>query len=182
MKEVEELVQEAQDGNKAAFDELCRRFTGLVRSRAGQSFVRSIREDMEGVAWLAFVKAAREYRPGSGHFEGYAAQCVTYAVWNAFQKERGRWRREAASLDAEEAPEQAAPEDVEALVEANLLGGQLRKSLVLLSLRQRQVVLGRLQGRTAQETAQELGISHQAVSRLWIRALEKLRCIWAVKK
>ena len=70
MQSIEELVQEAQAGKEEAFGELCRRFTGLVRSRAGQSFVRSIREDMEGAAWLAFAKAVREYRSGSGHFEG----------------------------------------------------------------------------------------------------------------
>ena len=63
MKNIEELVREAQTGKKAAFEELCRRFTGLVRSRSGQSFARSVREDMEGAAWLAFAKAVRSTVP-----------------------------------------------------------------------------------------------------------------------
>ena len=182
MQEIENLVQEAQRGNKEAFGELCRRFTGLVRSRAGQSFVRSIREDMEGVAWLAFAKAVREYRPGSGHFEGYASQCVNYAVWNAFQKECKCWRRQAVSLDAENSPEAAAPENVAEEVENKLLQEKLRQTLGRLSLRQRLVVQGRLQGRTLQEMAKQLGITHQAVSRLLARAVETVRCAWAVKK
>nr|WP_320147439.1 sigma-70 family RNA polymerase sigma factor [uncultured Anaeromusa sp.] len=182
MQSIEELVQEAQGENKDAFGELCRRFTGLVRSRAGQSFVRSIREDMEGVAWLAFAKAVKDYRSGSGHFEGYAAQCVTYAVWNAFQKECKCWRRQGASLDAEDSQETAASENVEDEVEKKLLKEKLRQALALLSVRQRQVVQGRLQGQTVQEMAKQLEVSHQAVSRLLARAMEKMRCTWVVKK
>ena len=182
MQSIEELVQEAQAGKEEAFGELCRRFTGLVRSRAGQSFARSIREDMEGVAWLAFAKAVREYRSGSGHFEGYAAQCVTYAVWNAFQKECKCWQRQAGSLDAEDFPEASGAENVEEEVEKKLLEEKLRQTVGRLSARQRQVVQERLQGRTLQEIAKQMGVSHQAVSRLLARAAEAMRCAWAVKK
>ena len=182
MKNIEELVREAQAGKKAAFEELCRRFTGLVRSRARQSFARSVREDMEGAAWLAFAKAVREYRAGSGHFEGYAAQCVAYAVWNAFQKECKCWQRQAGSLDAEGFPEAAGTENVEETVEKKLLEEKLRQTVKRLSSRQRQVVQERLRGRSVQEIAKQMGVSHQAVSRLLSRAAEAVRCAWKVKK
>ena len=182
MQSIEELVQDAQAGQAGAFSALCRRFTGLVRSRAGQSFARSIREDMEGVAWVAFAKAVRQYRAGSGHFEGYAAQCVTYAVWNAFQKECKCWQRQAGSLDAEEFPEAAGTENVEEEVEKKLLEEKLRQTVKRLSSRQRQVVQERLRGRSVQEIAKQMGVSHQAVSRLLSRAAEAVRCAWKVKK
>ena len=85
MKNIEELVREAQTGKKAAFEELCRRFTGLVRSRSGQSFARSVREDMEGAAWLAVasisadaVRAAAD--KARGRMRGNGSICISLAM------------------------------------------------------------------------------------------------------
>ena len=63
-----------------------------------------------------------------------------------------------------------------------LLEEKLRQTVGRLSARQRQVVQERLQGRTLQEIAKQMGVSHQAVSRLLARAAEAMRCAWAVKK
>lgn len=128
MEELEALVQAAQEGDREAFAELCRRFRGLVASRAGRSHLRCLREEMEAEGWLAFAEAVQTYRRGSGRFEGYAAQRVHYALWNAFQKERRRWRREVGCLDAEEASEPAAPVDVAQTVEDALLRRELERA------------------------------------------------------
>ena len=65
--------------------------------------------------------------------------------------------------------------------EKKLLEEKLRQTVDRLSARQRQVVQQRLRGRTLQEIAKQMGVSHQAVSRLLARAAQAVRCAWEVK-
>lgn len=184
--ELLELVQQAQAGQQAALEEICRRFTGLVKQQARQPHLLLLREDAEAEGWLAVVQAVRTYDTQAGvPVAGYIASCVRYAVWNLFKREKRRWQHEVslAGGDNEEDANGsggwlavlAGPEDVAAAVESKVLVEQIRLLLADLSPGQQRAVAGTLlEGKGLAAVGRETGISAQAVFNVRKRVLAKL--------
>ncbi len=173
--ELHQLVSRAQQGDKEAFAEVCRRFEGLVVKNAFQAHLKSIGEDAKAEGQLALVEAIKFYRPDSGiPFPGYVENRLRYRMWNLFKRERRRWQREVM-LD-ESRPEEDAGVDIAADVETAILAERIRQTVEMLPDKQRQVVIATLlRGARLSESAKSLHISIQAAHSLRKRAIARLR-------
>lgn len=179
------LVARAQQGDKAAFTEICGRFRGLVKKYAYQPHLRPLGEDAEAEAWLAVVSAVQTYRTEAGvQVAGYIESQVKYRLWNVFKKERRKWEREvtADTADGEEGPTllEALPasDNVEAMIEQMEVAAGLEHALAELPERQRRaLILTLVQGRRLTEAAQQLDVTPQAVHNLQQRGLTRLRAM-----
>ena len=182
--ECNELVKQAQAGDKEAFREVCSRFTGLVKKYAYQSHMRLIAEEAEAQGWLAVVQAVQSYDESCGvHFPGYVDSCVKYATWNLFKKERRRWQEEG-QLEGEEGADVLASmldkTDVAGDVEGRWLSQELMVVVALLPDKQRQVIVETVVGKVKlTDIAAELGITPQAVYNLRQRGLARLKTLCA---
>jgi RNA polymerase sigma factor (sigma-70 family) len=186
---LEQLVIKAQTGSagRAAFAEVCQRFTGLVKKYANQPHLTGIQEEATAEGWMAVAAAVQSYDQAVGvRFAGYVESRVKYAVWNLFKRERRRWQQElplagGGTEDEEKAAPSwletlAAVDNVEAAVEASLVTTAVREALVILPDKQRvAVVRTLLKEARLGEVAVELGVSPQAVYSLRQRGLARLK-------
>jgi len=177
--ELHQLVTQAQQGQTAAFAEICRRFEGLVVKHAFQAHLKSIGEDAKAEGQLAVVEAVRTYNPSSGvPFAGYVESRVRYRMWNLFKRERRRWQQEV-TLD-ESRPEEDAGIDIAADVETAMLADSIREAIATLPDKQRLVVAATLLGEARlADAAKVLKISTQAVHSLRNRAIARLKSQFA---
>jgi len=173
--ELHQLVASAQQGDDAAFAEICRRFEGLVVKQAFQAHLRSIGEDAKAEGLLAVVEAVRTYNPASSvPFAGYVESRVRYRMWNLFKRERRRWQREVL-LD-ESRPEEEDGIRTEVEVENGLMAAAVRRAIANLPDKQRLVVTETLLGEASlADVARELRVSVQAAHSLRKRAIIRLR-------
>ena len=186
---LEQLVIKAQTGSagEAAFAEVCKRFTGLVKKYANQPHLAGIQEEATAEGWLAVAATIQSYDQAAGvRFAGYVESRVKYAVWNLFKRERRRWQQElpltgGGTEDAEKSAPSwletlAAVDNVEAAFEASLVTTAVREALVTLPDKQRvAVVRTLLKEARLGEVAAELGVSPQAVYSLRQRGLARLK-------
>lgn len=180
--ELNKLVEMAKQGDEAAFQEICKRFTGLVKKLAYQSHLRPIAEEAVSIGFLTIVEGVKEYNASRGiPFEGYIQSKLRFAMWNLFKRERGRWEKEC-TIEAQQEVEQSlfdrlvAKVDIELEIEHKLLMEELMGWIEVLPKKQRQVVLLTLvleKGLT--ETSKLLNVSPQAIFNLRHRGIEKLR-------
>ncbi len=166
-------MQRAKRGEEAAWEEICRRFTPLVRKTAGQNHLRSMREDVEAEAWLALAEAVTNYRAELGvPVAGYLASAVRYRIWNRFKSERRRWQREVM---AETLPE-GRGEDLAQLIETKWQQEEVRAALADLPEGQRRVIEAVFwRGESLTDFAACYGITPQAASQMQKRALVRLK-------
>jgi RNA polymerase sigma factor (sigma-70 family) len=180
-----ELVKRAQKGDNAAFSEICRRFTGLVRKYARQAHVLTIAEEAEAEAWLGVAQAVLMYDEKSGvPVAGLIESRVKFAVWNLFKREKRRWQQEVylgMGGDDEETDLLATlADDIDIAGEAEIriMGQEAQMALQDLPPKQRLVILRTvLQGFSLTETGQEMGITAQAINNLQKRGLARLRIL-----
>lgn len=183
--ELNQLVRKAQQGDQEAFQEICTRFTGLVKKYAGKNHLCPIAEEAEAQGWLAVVQAVKTYDENCGvHFAGYVDSKVKFAVWNLFKKERRIWQEqqfEGGSQEGEEVdafaqlPDKA---DVAQEVEGKWLSHQLRAAVETLPDKQRQVILKTvIEQETLTNMAVKLGVTTQAVYNLRQRGLARLKSV-----
>lgn len=183
--DLSQLVEKAQNGDHAAFNEVLQRFTGLVQKHANQAHVRVIYEEAKAEAWLAATQAIRLYDARNGvPVAGFIESRVKYAVWNLFKREKRRWQKEAFLDDGGEEGEYALlsmlPDDVdvEREVEGKVLGEEIQTALAHLPAKQRLVVLRTvLEGFSLTEVACEMGVTAQAIYNLRQRGLERLKIL-----
>lgn len=186
--ELQHLVMKAQHGDREAFAEVCKRFTGLVKRQAWQPHLRPLGEEAEAEAWLAVVKAVKTYRADAGvQVAGYIESQVKYSLWNVFKKERRKWQSETAAEAA--AGEDgltvlhtlAAADNTEEAVAGQMISRELAAALAALPQRQSQaIILTLVQGRRLAEAARQLGVTPQAVHSLQQRGLARLKIVCAL--
>ncbi|AIF53672.1 RNA polymerase sigma factor [Pelosinus sp. UFO1] len=182
-----QLVKTAQAGDEHAFQEVCSRFTGLVKKHANKPHLRPIVEEATSQGWLAVVQAVKSYDETCGvHFAGYVDSKVKFAIWNLFKKERRRWQEEVLLEGAAEEEEQNAfaqlPDkaNVAQEVELEWLSQELITAVAALPGKQRQVILQTVVGHsTLKDVAAELGITIQAVFNLRQRGVARLKTLCA---
>ncbi|WP_245867479.1 sigma-70 family RNA polymerase sigma factor [Sporomusa silvacetica] len=186
---LEQLVIKAQteSAGGAAFEEVCQRFTGLVKKYANQPHLKGIKEDATAEGWLAVAAAVQSYDQTAGvRFAGYVESRVKYAVWNLFKRERRRWQQElpldrgSTGDEEKSAPSWmetlAAACNVENEVEARLITAAVCEALATLSDKQQVAVVRTMLGEAhLAEVATELGVSPQAVYSLRQRGLARLK-------
>lgn len=170
------LVQRAQAGDQAAFDELLRRYQrpvyGFVYHLIGSADAATdVTQEVFVRAWryLRRFDARRPFRPW------------LYAIAsNRASSHRVREQaRETLPLD-DNAPEPVAPDDVPGALERVELSGQVMAAVRQLSAQQRDaVVLVELEGRTATEAAELMGIEPVTVRQHLFRAKKRLRALLA---
>jgi RNA polymerase sigma factor (sigma-70 family) len=185
--ELHSIVKKAQSGDQEAFQEVCSRFTGLVKKYAYQPHLRPVAEEAEAQGWLAVVQAVKTYDEKSGvHFAGYVESRVKYAAWNLFKKERRRWQEEELIEGGQEDeggdPLLQLPDTMDVAVEVELrfLSEELKAAVDGLPDKQRQVIQRTVLGAERLTTvAAELGITAQAVYNLRQRGLARLKTICA---
>ena len=183
--ELKDLVRKAQNGDDAAFNEICRRFEGLVRHQAFKAHLRVLGEDALAEAWLAVTEAVKSYDESSGvYFAGYVESKVKFALWNLFKRERRRCQHELPASEGEENDSSgsfrldlvAGNENIEQELERAELGEHIKTAVRSLPERQRQALVMTIfaENRLA-EVGQQMGITVQAVHNLRCRALTRLK-------
>lgn len=182
-KTLEQLIREAQRGKKESVEEIVRRFQPLVWATARRLAPDAdMVDDMVQEGNLALLTAIYDYRPGTAPFTWYAKRQVYYAVRYALRRSRRIWEREGASLDLSLAGEftlaailasdEPGPEE-----QALAAGDQeaFRHAWARLTLRQRQVVAGRIEGLTFAEIAARLKIAPSTAKGAYARAVAQLK-------
>jgi RNA polymerase sigma factor (sigma-70 family) len=180
--ELHQLVKKAQMGDKEAFQEICTRFTGLVKKYAREAHLLPIAEEAEAQGWLAIVEAVASYDEASGvHVAGYVDSKVKFAIWNLFKKERRIWQIQQLEGGQEETdsfiqlPDKA---DVAQEVEGRWLSLQVKAAVETLPDKQRQVIIRTVMGQeTLTNVAVTLGITPQAVYNLRQRGVARLKSL-----
>lgn len=183
--ELNQLVLKAQGGDRAAFEEVCQRFEGLVKRHIFKPHLRALGDEAVSEAWLAVAAAVKSYDSAAGvHFAGYVESRVKFALWNLFKRERRRWQQELPMTEGEDEDGKscfrldmvASPADVELEVEMFELRQMLRAAVARLPERQRQALLLTLCGdNRLRQAAFELKVTAQAVHNLRRRALTRLK-------
>ncbi|MGI6129133.1 MAG: RNA polymerase sigma factor [bacterium] len=182
-KALEQLVREAQLGKRSAVEEIVRRFQPLVWSTARRlAPALDMVDDMVQEGNLALVTAICDYRPGTAPFTWYVKRQVYYAVSYALRCSRRTLEREGISLDAPVADEQTLcsvlTSDELGPEEQALAAGDkeaFRQAWSHLTLRQRQVVAGRMQGLTFAAIASQLKIAPTTAKGAYARAVVQLK-------
>ena len=164
--ELSSWVRLARTGDKAAMEEVCRRFSPLVANLAGRAHLRMIREEAVTVGWLAVVEAVRRCPERLlPRFPGYVKRYAAYKIWNLFKHERFVWRHE--TLD--ESRERMGGDPAEKSID-------LQQALATLPERWRRIVEWNIiSGLPLRLIADRLGISPQMVQKLREKALKRLR-------
>ena len=186
--ELIKLVKRAQAGDSHAVQEVCLRFTGLVKKYAFQPHIRPIAEEAQSQGWLSVVQAIRQYDENCGvQFAGYIESQVKYGIWNLFKRERRRWQNEAQLDDGGSDEDGLAMlvkltdgTDVAGEVELKWLSQELMTVVTMLPDKQRLVILRTVLGNERLTTvAVELGITAQGVYNLRQRGLARLKILCA---
>ena len=177
------MVKRAQGGDSQAVQEICLRFTGLVKRYAFQPHIRLIAEEAQSQGWLCVVEGIRQYDECCGvQFAGYMDSRVKYGIWNLFKRERRRWQNEA-QLDGESnddgfsmLDQLADGTDVAGEVEAKWLSQEVMTAVAALPDKQRMVIIRSVLGEERLTAiAAELGITTQGVYNLRQRGLARLK-------
>jgi RNA polymerase sigma factor (sigma-70 family) len=186
----------AQRGDQAAREELVRRYEPLVQATLRRMRLprRVDREDIAQEARIAVLGAILAWRPDRGALAAFAARCIRNRVIDALDA-AGRQKHQtlngASSLDAptssprttrdggtfavpiRDAVPGASP-GPEATVLLREQLAAIRAALPTLTPKERQALLGMLNGRSHQQLADELGGTAKAYKTALRRARDKL--------
>lgn len=172
-----ELHRRLSSGDRGAFDELYRRYSGVAYGLAYRlTGTQPLAQDVVHDAFLAIWRAPEAFDPDRGAFRSFFLALVHHrAVDTIRREERLRARTErAANLEPleDEDPAESVTEDVYLGVRRE----QVREALTGLSHDQRQVLeMAYFGGMTQVEIAGELGIPLGTVKTRTFAALRKLR-------
>lgn len=172
-----ELHRRLSGGDRAAFDELYRRYAppayGLAYRLTGQQILA---QDVVHDAFMALWRAPEAYDPARGAFRTFFLSLVHHrAVDTVRREERLRKRQERAS-NLEPTHDEDVADDV---VDAAFLGDrrlEVRAALQTLPPEQRQVLeLAYFRGMTQVQIAERVGIPIGTVKTRTLAAMKKLR-------
>jgi RNA polymerase sigma factor (sigma-70 family) len=183
--ELEQFVIKAQKGDEAAFAEVCKQFTGLVKKSAYQAHIRPIYEEALSVGYLALVEAIKTFDCSLEiKFAGYAQSKIKFAMWNLFKRERNRWQNEF-TVETQQGEDSTLIENlasdinIEKQIELKILSNDLLHSMEKLPVKQRQVILLTIaSGKSLTETASLLGVTPQAIYSLKNRGIRQLQTLY----
>ena len=146
-------------------------------------------EDWHSIGVVGLVKAALVYDPSRGtRFSTVAVPCIQHEIYTEKRRRNAKGRKIAGllSLDdpirdkhgnvrtiADLTPDPAA--DIETQLFEREQFAYLCGATVKLTVRERMVLSGTLDGMMQRELAETLSISQAHVSRIWKRAIAKLR-------
>lgn len=170
------LVLLAREGDRAAFGELVRKYSGVVRALVVSRLGRG--PDAEDAAQDVFLRAFERL----GHLEDperFAGWLATIAVNRALESRRSAERRRAGSLESLPA-EPAAPPDggASGRAETEEETERMLRSLATLDERTRTVLLLRFRdGMAVKDVAARLGENPPAVAMRISRGLRRLRAL-----
>jgi RNA polymerase sigma-70 factor (ECF subfamily) len=169
--DLEDAVSRARSGERAAFEELYRAFSGPLLTFLASRVRR--REDAEDLVGQTFLEAMRDIGRFSGDASGFRAWLFRIGHHRAIDLARQRDRRGEEALEAvEHHPDPVLAED-EAL--GRVERDRLWSAVLALPEEQRRVLVLRLgSGLTASEIAQIVGKRTGAVKALQHRALSNL--------
>lgn len=168
------LVPAAQNGGKRSMDTICKAFRPLVLSLINKSTYFAIREDAESIAYCEIVYSVQIYNGDEySHFAGYIKGRVFYALKNALRKEYSFLNREPAV--AEEKLEYLSVcdniEDILPILEE-------REAMKKLPANYRRLLEYRYwEDYSVTEIAADIGITHQAVSKMIKNAIKQLQLL-----
>lgn len=164
--ELDELVERAREGDEAAFEEILERFESRALAMAHQ--MGASRADAEDIAQEAFIKLFRRmgsYRGGS-RFKAWFYRIVMNTARDHLRRASRPEQGLAEGREPLDLPGTADPESYH----------RLRQALLLLSAREREVVILRdLQGLGTWEVARALRLDPVTVRRHAMRARAHLR-------
>jgi RNA polymerase sigma factor (sigma-70 family) len=172
-----ELHRRLTGGDRAAFDDLYRRYGppayGLAYRLTGQQILA---QDVVHDAFMALWRAPEAYDPARGAFRTFFLSLVHHrAVDTVRREERLRKRQERAS-NLEPVHDEDVADDV---VDAAFLGDrrlEVRAALQTLPPEQRQVLeLAYFRGMTQVQIAEKVGIPIGTVKTRTLAAMKKLR-------
>lgn len=171
------LVLLARDGDHAAFSDLVRKYSGVVRALVRARLRRP--DEAEDAAQDVFLLAWRRL-PSLAEPERFAGWISTIAVNRALEVLRRADRRRTASLEAAEVdpPDPRAPTAGEAPLEREEESARMLRFLGQLDERTQTVLILRFrEGRQVKDIAASLGENPPAVAMRISRGLRRLRAL-----
>ncbi|MGE4589168.1 MAG: RNA polymerase sigma factor [Acidaminococcaceae bacterium] len=168
------LVPAAKNGGKRSMDTICKAFRPLVLSLINRSAYYAIRDDAEDIAYCEIVYSVDIYKGKEySHFAGYIKERVVYTLKNALRKECLKNSREPVMEEnkLEYFEQKDNIEDLLPLLET-------REAMKKLPANYRRLLECRyLEDYSVKEIAADIGVTHQAVSKMIKNALKQLRLL-----
>ncbi len=168
------LVPAAQNGGKRSIKTICEAFRPLVLSLINKSTYYAIRQDAESIAYCEIVYSVHVYNVDTySHFAGYIKTKVVFALNNALRKEYSFLTREPA-MEEEKLEDFCGFDNVEDLLPIL----EEREAMKKLPAHYRRILeYHYLGGYSITEIAADMGVSHQAVSKMIKHAINQLRLL-----
>jgi RNA polymerase sigma-70 factor (ECF subfamily) len=179
MEELEdlELHRRVAAGDRAAFDELYRRYGpaafGLaLRITAQEALAQEVVQD----AFLALWRAPEAFDPGRGAFRSFFLSLVHHRAVDAVRREERLRRRTERASNLEPTHGEDVAEDVVEIAYLGVRRKEVRDALEILPPEQRQVIeLAYFGGHTQTTIAEMLAIPVGTVKTRTLAAMRKLR-------
>ena len=168
------LVPAAQNGGKRSMKTICEAFRPLVLSQINKSTYYAIRQDAESIAYCEIVYSVHVYNGDTySHFAGYIKTKVIFALNNALRKEYSFLNREPA-MEEEKLEYFSGFDNIEDLLPIL----EEREAMKKLPAHYRRILeYHYLSGYNITEIAADMGVSHQAVSKMIKNAINQLRLL-----
>ena len=167
------LVPAAQNGGKRSMKTICEAFRPLVLSQINKSSYYAIRQDAESIAYCEIVYSVHVYNGDTySHFAGYIKTKVIFALNNALRKEYSFLNRESA-MEEEKLEDFSSADNIEALLPIL----EEREAMKKLPAHYSRILEYRLYGYSVTEIAADMGVSHQAISKMIKNAVNQLRLL-----
>ena len=167
------LVPAAQNGGKRSMKTICEAFRPLVLSQINKSSYYAIRQDAESIAYCEIVYSVHVYNGDTySHFAGYIKTKVIFALNNALRKEYSFLNREPA-MEEEKLEYFSGFDNIEDLLPIL----EEREAMKKLPAHYRRILEYRLYGYSVTEIAADMGVSHQAISKMIKNAINQLRLL-----
>ena len=171
----EVLVPAAQNGGKHSMNTICKTFKPLVLSQCHLSTFAPLHEDAIDIAYLSIVRCTKFYHGDTyNHFPGYIKTMMEYDLKNALRKEQRVQAREPLLFDNEQLdsiPSASFEDDLTLMLTESSALKQLPANYRNIIIRHYQL------GMKIGQIAEELGVTHQAVSKMKKAALWRLQTI-----
>jgi RNA polymerase sigma factor (sigma-70 family) len=172
-----ELHRRLSGGDRAAFDDLYRRYGppayGLAYRLTGQQILA---QDVVHDAFMALWRAPEAYDPARGAFRTFFLSLVHHRAVDTIRREERLRKRQERASNLEPTHDEDVADDV---VDAAFLGDrrlEVRTALQTLPPEQRQVLeLAYFRGMTQVEIAAKVGIPIGTVKTRTLAAMKKLR-------
>lgn len=170
----------------AALTLLCHRYRPLLYKYIRTKMTYTEMEDMEGLLWLLFIESVKIFNPdASVPFAGFIKSRIKFGHYNTFQKLQLQWNREVpAQFYAQSDDPDAKTNYIEVIDSADTANlalthcevERLRNALSTLPQAHKDLLLAvHYEQRMLKDIAKERGISKQAMSKHYRRALALLR-------